>query len=257
MEIRDVNIIKRKEMFNFGGVNFINDLNGHNILKGESLRKNNVQNMLLQKRFKIISEIQNEDNDEKILINSNLIKILEINEIISLFNNQKVNENKLFLFQSIYSLNKLSSSNLNYVNDIIINNNIHEEIFKILNKYSNNEIDYLDRLTIKHGLSLLNNLFYLNNNPLFQFILKNKYFGILIKFLYFDDIDISYQTIDLFILLILENEEFKNELNSLGIFEKIVKMAKKENIREIYLYDCLNYINQVILYQIKKNSFKN
>ena len=161
MEIRDVNIIKRKEMFNFGGVNFINDLNGHNILKGESLRKNNVQNILLQKRFKIISEIQNEDNDEKILINSNLIKILEINEIISLFNNQKVNENKLFLFQSIYSLNKLSSSNLNYVNDIIINNKIHEEIFKILNKYSNNEIDYLDRLTIKHSLSLLNNLFYI------------------------------------------------------------------------------------------------
>jgi hypothetical protein len=256
MEIRDIKIIKRKEMFNFGGINFVNDINGHNILKGESLRKSNVQNMLLQRRFKLISEIQNEDNDEKVLINSNLIKVLEINEIISLYNNHKVYEDKLCLFQSIYSLNKLSSSNLSYINDIILKNNIHEEIFKILNKYSNNEIDYLDRLIIKHGLSLLNNLFYLNNNPLFQFILKNKYFGILIKFLYFDDIDISYQTIDLFILLILENEEFKNELNSLGIFEKIVKMAKKENIREIYLYDCLNYINQVILYEIKKTPLK-
>ena len=256
MEIRDIKIIKRKEMFNFGGINFVNDINGHNILKGESLRKSNVQNMLLQRRFKLISEIQNEDNDEKVLINSNLIKVLEINEIISLYNNHKVYEDKLCLFQSIYSLNKLSSSNLSYINDIILKNNIHEEIFKILNKYSNNEIDYLDRLIIKHGLSLLNNLFYLNNNPLFQFILKNKYFGILIKFLYFDDIDISYQTIDLFILLILENEEFKNELNSLGIFEKIVKMAKKENIREIYLYDCFNYINQVILYEIKKTPLK-
>ena len=101
MEIRDIKIIKRKEMFNFGGINFVNDINGHNILKGESLRKSNVQNMLLQRRFKLISEIQNEDNDEKVLINSNLIKVLEINEIISLYNNHKVYEDKLCLFQTI------------------------------------------------------------------------------------------------------------------------------------------------------------
>ena len=255
MEIQDLKINLRKDSFNFGKINLRDDINNHIILNGISLRKNKVQNMLLQKRLKLISEDENNDKEENLLKTSNLVRIFELNEIINHFENKDIYKDKLCLFQCIYSLNKSSSKNLNYINDIILSNDIHEELFKILNKYSNN-IDYLDRLIIKHGLLLLNNLFYLNNNPIFKFILKNNSIEILVKFLYFNDIDISYQTIDLFILLILENEEFKNKLNSLGIFEKIVKMAKKENLREIYLYDCLNYIHQVILYEIKNTNSK-
>ena len=176
MEIQDLKINLRKDSFNFGKINLRDDINNHIILNGISLRKNKVQNMLLQKRLKLISEDENNDKEENLLKTSNLVRIFELNEIINHFENKDIYKDKLCLFQCIYSLNKSSSKDLNYINDIILSNNIHEELFKILNKYSNN-IDYLDRLIIKHGLLLLNNLFYLNNNPIFKFILKNNSIG--------------------------------------------------------------------------------
>ena len=49
MEIQDLKINLRKDSFNFGKFNLRDDINNHIILNGISLRKNKVQNMLLQK----------------------------------------------------------------------------------------------------------------------------------------------------------------------------------------------------------------
>ena len=78
MEIQDLKINLRKDSFNFGKFNLRDDINNHIILNGISLRKNKVQNMLLQKRLKLISEAENDDKEENLLKTSNLVRIFEI-----------------------------------------------------------------------------------------------------------------------------------------------------------------------------------
>lgn len=245
-----------------------NQLNNSIILKNNfyethgRLRKKAIDNFFSQKRARTLILDSNIDNNtENELTSYNLVSILSMNKILEIL--LKENSDYTSIIQSINSLVKLSSKNLEEVNQIIINNKIDIILFKKLEKYSEYDaksIKNQDLLIINEIIWLFGNLFSLNNSKIFESLEKiytdeSNVIKILSNFLRSDNKEIFFQTIFALNNYCLEKEKYINYIFNLGIFEKTIQMAKTKGIAEKDLTETLAFILTCARENSKKNVF--
>ena len=226
------------------------------------LRKKAIDNFFTQKRARTLILDSNIDNNPQSELSSyNLVTILPINKILEILLNE--NSDYTSIIQSINSLVKLSSKNLEEVNQVIINNHIDIILFKKLEKYSEYDLKSIqnqDLLIINEIIWLFGNLFSLNDSKIFESLEKRytddlNVIKILSNFLLNDNKEIFFQTIFALNNYCLENEKHINYIFNLGIFEKTIQMAKTKGIAEKDLTETLAFILTCARENSKKNVF--
>ena len=206
-----------------------------------TLRKKKLENILMEKR-RINTLSPNDD-----LSQYNLLKLLPIETSVSILKNERTDYTTVI--QSLFSLVKLSDREVGKINAAIIESNLHVNLFKVLEDFSNkdeSELKQEDVMIVSQLLLLFGNLFTLVNNPLFVFFTQNKFLDTICNFLNYQNRSVPFNAIFTLNSYILEDENYAIYLVQNGIIEKVIKIAKMKSNQDKNILDCLAFLMNLI-----------
>ena len=206
-----------------------------------TLRKKKLENILMEKR-RINTLSPNDD-----LSQYNLLKLLPIETSVSILKNERTDYTTVI--QSLFSLVKLSDREVGKINAAIIESNLHVNLFKVLEEFSNkdeSELKQEDVMIVSQLLLLFGNLFTLVNNPLFVFFTQNKFLDTICNFLNYQNRSVPFNAIFTLNSYILEDENYAIYLVQNGIIEKVIKIAKMKSNQDKNILDCLAFLMNLI-----------